>query len=294
MAGKLDKLNELGELLKSGAISQDEFNNLKKEILESTDKLENENKPVKQKENKLENSNKEKVQFKSFRDINNKQIKAPEIQFLDFKNLTNDEIKLLKPFLRLKQIHAPEEMTNDEIDIGNKLFTVADINQMNSERGGFNYAWGSIISVLASGAALYFITISPCFIILGAGTGLIASIFIAITILNKADGTKLDRTFSFIALGLSAIAIFVYFSWGSDLNSSSDSSSSNSVDCSNSTGAYEQGFASGKTARMLGDYSSCSSYVEDYNYQTGRNILSASDCFCEGYNDGKNGEDSKY
>jgi hypothetical protein len=294
MAGKLDKLNELGELLKSGAISQDEFNNLKKEILESTDKLENENKPVKQKENKIENSNKEKVQLKSFRDINNKQIKAPEIQFLDFKNLTNDEIKLLKPFLRLKQIHAPEEMTNDEIDIGNKLFTVADINQMNSERGGFNYAWGSIISVLASGAALYFITISPCFIILGAGTGLIASIFIAITTLNKADGTKLDRTFSFIALGLSAIAIFVYFSWGSDLNSSSDSSSSNSVDCSNSTGAYEQGFASGETARMLGDYSSCSSYVEDYNYQTGRNILSASDCFCEGYNDGKNGEDSKY
>lgn len=288
MANKLDKLKELGGLLKSGAITQEEFNKLKKEILESTDNSENEIISIKQKENKIENSNKKKVQLKSFRDIDNKQIKAPEIQYLDFKNISDDEIKLLKPFLRLKQIHAPEEMTYDEIDIGNKLFTILEINQMNSERPGFNYAFDSILSVLCAGAALFFITISPCFLILGAGTGLFVSILIAITTLNKADATKLDRIFSFIALGLSAIAIFVYFM------GFSDSSSNTPLDCSNSKGAYENGFASGKTARMLGNYSSCSSYVEDYNYQTGRNILSASDCFCEGYNDGKNGEESKY
>ena len=52
MASKLDKLNELGELLKSGAITQEEFNDLKKEILDSD---------VKEPENKSNPPQKEPV-----------------------------------------------------------------------------------------------------------------------------------------------------------------------------------------------------------------------------------------
>lgn len=210
MANKLDKLNELHELLKSGAISQEEFESLKSEIMN------NENvafsSPTAEKKTPIqENVNKEKISLKTFSDNEGNLIKAPDIQYLNIKDISDAEIKTLKPFIRQKQIYAPAEMTSDEIAIGNKIFSALEIAEMNSERPGFNYAFGSILSVLCAGAALYFITISPCFIILGAGTGLIASLFISITTLNKVDATKLDRTFSYIALALGVIAIIVYF-----------------------------------------------------------------------------------
>jgi hypothetical protein len=209
MANKLEKLTELNELLKSGAISQQEFESLKSEILNDekntiTSHATPENTIVKG------SPNKKKISLKPFYDNEEKLIKAPDIQYLNLKDLSDIEIKILKPFIKQKQIHAPSEMTSDEIAIGNKFFSVLEIAEMNAERSGFNYAFGSIISVLASGAALYFITISPCFIILGAGTGLMAALFISITTLNKVDATKLDRTFSYIALALGVIAIIVY------------------------------------------------------------------------------------
>ena len=209
MANKLDKLNELHELLKSGAISQHEFESLKSEIINDRENLigssTSETKtPVQETENK------EKVILKSFRDNGGKIIKVPDIQYLNLKDLSDTEIKILKPFLKQKQIHASSEMTNDEIKIGNKIFSVLEIAEINSERPGFNYAFISILSVLTSGAALYFISISPCFIILGAGTGLITSFIMSIIILNKVDATKLDKTFAYIALALAIIAIIVY------------------------------------------------------------------------------------
>lgn len=42
-------------------------------------------------------------------------------------------------------------MTSDEIAIGNKIFSILEIAEMNSERPGFNYAFGSILSVYAQG-----------------------------------------------------------------------------------------------------------------------------------------------
>ena len=158
-----------------------------------------------------ENSNIEKISLKSFTDNNGKLIRAPDIQYLNIKDLSDSEINLLKPFIRQKQIHSPSEMTSDEIIIANKVFSALEIAKMNSERPGFNYAFSSILSVLCAGAALYFITISPCFIILGAGTGLISSLFISIMTLDKVDATKLDRTFSYIAIAIGVIAITVYF-----------------------------------------------------------------------------------
>jgi hypothetical protein len=213
MANKLDKLNELHELLKSGAISQQEFESLKSEIM-SDEKITLSSPILETKAIVQENTNKEKVSLKSFNDSEGKTIKAPDIQYLNLKDLSDSEIKILKPFIKEKQIHSPSEMTSDEITIGNKIFSVLEIAEMNSERPGFNYAFGSILSVLCAGAALYFITISPCFIILGAGSGLIAALFISITTLNKVDATKLDRIFSYIALALGIIAIIVYINWG--------------------------------------------------------------------------------
>jgi|688.fasta_scaffold467756_1 hypothetical protein len=207
---KIDKLNQLGELLKSGAVSQDEFESLKSEILNDEKVIFN----TPGRENKTpiqENVNKDKISLKPFSDSEGNLIKAPDIQYLNLKDLTDSEISILKPFLRKKQIHSPAEMTSDEISIANKIFSALQIAQMNSERPGFNYAFGSILSVLSAGAALYFFTISPCFIIIGAGGGVLCSIFISCTILNKVDATKLDKTFSYIAIALSALAIYVYF-----------------------------------------------------------------------------------
>jgi hypothetical protein len=213
MPNKLDKLNNLNELLKSGAISQQEFESLKTEIinnqnLEITPQEPKKEKPIKK------NIDKEKISLKSFTDNEGILIKAPDIQYLNIKDISNSKIQILKPFIRKKQIYSPAEMTSDEIAIGNKIFTALEIAEMNSERPGFNYALGSIISVLCSGAALYFIIISPCFIILGAGSSLITSLIISISTLNKVDATKLDKIFSFIALGLAVIAIVVYLNSG--------------------------------------------------------------------------------
>lgn len=207
---KIDKLNQLGELLKSGALSQDEFESLKSQIL--NDEKVSFNNPIQENKTPIqENVNKDKISLKPFSDSDGNLIKAPDIQYLNLKDLSDSEIKILKPFLRKKQIHSPSEMTSDEISITNKIFSALEIAQMNSERPGFNYAFMSIVSVLSAGVALYFFTISPCFIILGYGGGVICSIFISGTILNKVDATKLDRTFSYIAIALSVIAIYVYF-----------------------------------------------------------------------------------
>jgi hypothetical protein len=214
MANKLDRLNELNELLKSGAISRPEFESLKSEIM-SDGKITT-NSPILETKSKVKKTtNKEKVSLKAFIDSTGKSTKAPDIQYLNLKNLTDVEIKVLKPFIKQKQIHSPSEMTSDEIAIGNKIFSKLEIAEMNSERPGFNYAFGSIISVIASAAGLYFVTISPCFIIFGAGPSIIAAIFISITTLNKVDATKLDKVFSYLALALGVIAIIISSKFGS-------------------------------------------------------------------------------
>lgn len=205
----LDRLNELHQLMKSGVISKDEFDALKSEII-NDDSVSSDNSIQAEIKNKQKVANGEKVDLRSFEDSDGMLIKAPSIQYLNLKDLSDDELEVLRPFIRQKQIHAPGEMTNDEIRIANKIFSALEIAEMDSERQGFNYAFQTIISVLAAAAAIYFMTISPCFVFLGAGTGLLASFFIAITVLNKADATKLDRVFSYVAIGLGIVAIIIY------------------------------------------------------------------------------------
>ena len=297
MANRLVKLNELHELLKSGAISQQEFEALKSEIINN----ENEalNFPIQEtKTTEQENVNKEKISLKSFTDNDGIEIKAPNIQYVNFKDLSNEEIKLLKPFIREKQIYSPSEMTEDEINLGNKIFTRAEIDEMNSERSGFNHPWSSILSVLCAGISLGVVMISPCLIFVVGGSSFLCGLIFAITVLNKIDATKLDRIFASIGLILSVISVIIFINWKPLESSKSSNSKSESgqisLDCSNSTSEYSSGYSSGKLVKMMGDSETCEGFVRKTNEGTGRDVYSATDCFCEGFNDGKNGESEKY
>ena len=208
MDNKLEKLNNLNDLLQSGVISQSEFESLKSEIIN------NQSKDTLSIEPTINNTNndvyKEKIFLKSFTDSKGKYIQSPDINYINFKDLTNEEIQVLKSFIKQKQIHSPSQMTSDEIQLGNKLFSAWEIADMNSKRQDFNYAFGAIASVLSSGAALYFISLNPCMIYLGAGTFGITSIILSFTVLNKADATKYDRIACYISLFLIVVAIIVF------------------------------------------------------------------------------------
>jgi hypothetical protein len=69
---------------------------------------------------------------------------------------------------------------------------------------------------------------------------------------------------------------------------------SSSSNCENNQYEYQEGYASGKLTRTMGGTGSCSEYVRSYNYQTGRNTMHATDCFCDGFEDGLNGRSAKY
>ena len=75
------------------------------------------------------------------------------------------------------------------------------------------------------------------------------------------------------------------------IGSNTFSSSSN---CKDNQYEYQEGYASGKLTRVMGGSGSCSEYVDSYNYQTGRNTMHATDCFCDGFEDGLNGRSAKY
>jgi hypothetical protein len=76
------------------------------------------------------------------------------------------------------------------------------------------------------------------------------------------------------------------------LLSHTSSTSSNSSSCAGSD-AYKDGYSHGSLCRSLGGSTDCSTYVEKHNEETGRNTLQASDCFCEGFNDGISGISEK-
>lgn len=207
---KIEKLKELASLRKDGAITEVEFENLKKQIIESEIREEKPKIAPKEKvasTQASQNPNSRTIMLSAFWDNKGKNINPPKINRIDINNISGDEAGQLKPFLRLKQIHAPAQMTSDEIELTNKLFSYSDIAIMNSERPGFNYAFVSGINVLGSGVSLYLLIVSPCFGFLGAGSLVIYTIAFSIFVLNRADATQLDIRASYITLALDAIAI---------------------------------------------------------------------------------------
>jgi hypothetical protein len=206
MDDKIQKLTQLNELHKSGAISNEEFERLKSDLLNN--EILNTNTTVKS------GFKSKKFNLIAFHDGEGKLVSPPDIGYIDIDNMFENQISLLRPFLQKKQTFSPASMTQDEINLANKLFTAADILKFDSERPGFNYPFPVISSIIASAGALYLLYASPCFIILGAGTSVLASVIISFFVLGKMDATKLDRTFSTISLILCALAVYFYFNGG--------------------------------------------------------------------------------
>ena len=152
-----------------------------------------------------------KVYLKSFKDSKNKRIKPPKIKYLDINNISDNDIEELRSFIRLKQIYAPAEFTKDEIEIGNKIYSVCEINKINSEREGLNYRnqlFTATFLAIVSGGFLYLL---PCLIIFGVGLAWMMTIVIAVTVLRKTDATKKDRKFAYFILGLVVVVLIIYF-----------------------------------------------------------------------------------
>lgn len=64
-------------------------------------------------------------------------------------------------------------------------------------------------------------------------------------------------------------------------------SNSRKVDCpTGENTSYSEGYASGQLLRNFGGSGSCQSYVNSYNEKLGRDVLTANDCFCQGFDNG--------
>ena len=211
MKNKIEKINELNNLLKDGAISKEEFEYLKKEILSTSLNQQETITVVENKEAFLPNKSKgEKITLTSFYISEGQLLGKPNIEYLNFLDISKSEEKLLKPFIRSKHIIAPAEMTNDEKKILIKLFSPLQIEQLNSERLGFNFPLFSLGSVCCGIFAIILINISPCMMYLGGTSSIVIGFIMAVIVLTRVSATKSDKNASAIAIILFVFA-FVYF-----------------------------------------------------------------------------------
>lgn len=211
MLNKIEKISELNTLLNDGIITKDEFEVLKKDLFNNQiDKESNDNdKKEKSKKIKSNTSNSEKIILKSFQN-KSKLIDKPNVEYLNFIDIDKKDETLLKPFIRLKHISSPMEMTNDEKKILIKLFSQLEIEQLNAEREGYNFPLFSICSVLSAVFAIFLIKISPCMMYLGGIPLTANSAIMSIYVLTRISATKSDKTASAVAIILVVFA-FVFF-----------------------------------------------------------------------------------
>ena len=133
MSGKIQKLSELSELLKSGVVTPQEFEILKNEILNEKfdeqnsdfDSL-NINKDISS--HQSSSSTRKKILLKSYPLKDGSFVDAPEMEYLDMSYITSNERMVLKSFLSKKQLAAPDELTRDEIEISNRIFTKRELD----------------------------------------------------------------------------------------------------------------------------------------------------------------------
>jgi hypothetical protein len=165
MTGKIQKLTELSELLKNGAITSQEFEVLKNEILtekvggQKTD-VDSLNLSTDIDSNQSSSSVRKKILLKSYPLKDGSFVEAPEIQFLDMSYITSDERRVLKSFLSKKQLAAPEELTQDEIEISNKIFTKRELDGFYKKNNSQVLVKGLVwlillVAITASGNLLY-------------------------------------------------------------------------------------------------------------------------------------------
>jgi len=102
---------------------------------------------------------------------------------------------------------------------------------------------------------------------------------------KKSKSSNTPFSFQKIAIFI-GIAVLLWFTGSAVLHSSKN--------CDDNQFEYQDGFAAGKLTKIMGGFGSCKDYVKSYNYETGRNTLHATDCYCEGFKDGLNGKPEKY
>ncbi|WP_116786857.1 hypothetical protein [Flavobacterium psychrotrophum] len=102
---------------------------------------------------------------------------------------------------------ASKPTTHDE-----KSFEDEQIH-IDYEDDGFNHPWYAILSVLCSGLTLYMIMISPVMIFIFGWGSFLLGISLSVTVLNKLNATKLDKTLAYLAIMLSILSGFIFLTW---------------------------------------------------------------------------------
>lgn len=110
---------------------------------------------------------------------------------------------------------------------------------------------------------IYFIISVVVAIVIGGAAYLISSVF---------TKNQIVRQWVFVGVGVVTLI------------STCTRSSDTDKDCSN-FGSYEQGYAAGEISKMTSTDQNCDIWAEKYNYGTGRDMLTASECFCQGFYD---------
>ncbi len=242
---KIDELKRLKSLLDEGTINKEEFNQLKKNILESN--LNQDSTKMNMVENispqnilNSEDANSMKIPNQIDLNASEKKIsKKGKSEKLNLKRFVNKEEKLITPphinSIKIDQIYeedkeplriylkqkiesiAIEDFTQDEMDIVSILFTENEVLVFLSNRKGMNYRGniiGGIVIAIVSGVLLY---ILPCLIIFSVGLGWILSLAIAIQILRAKDATRMDIKYAYVLIGLVITVIIIYFVRGSEM-----------------------------------------------------------------------------
>ncbi|WP_405226353.1 SHOCT domain-containing protein [Dokdonia sp. Asnod1-B02] len=197
---KIERLKELNDLLKSGVISESEFNTLKIEVIKDENTSIDKDSFV---------SNKQKINFKSFHNSSNEIITAPDIEFLDFKNISGDDLSKIKPFLELKQIYAPSEMTADEISLFSSNFSEMETNEIISRRPGLNYTTNARVCLFTSIGVLVLVIFNPLLIFI-CGFLMVGVGIAGIGVLNKGNATNMDKNIIYLSFALIAVSIAIF------------------------------------------------------------------------------------
>ena len=193
---QLQKIIELDNLYKSGAITAKEFEDLKKEVLGIN----------RTSADVISKSDINILYFKDYQDSDGKLIIAPRIDSLNDRN----QLASAKEFLIGKYIHCPNYFTKDELNIFEKYFTSDEIEIISSNRSGFNLPIFSIGGILSGVFAFVLVTISPCLMYFGGGTALAYSAICFFVIISQKKSTKSDKMASWIIL-IEIIGAIVYF-----------------------------------------------------------------------------------
>lgn len=96
---------------------------------------------------------------------------------------------------------------------------------------------------------------------------------------------------------IASVVTFIFFimlAFGSEDSPVKEGKSSNNqkTECMNDS--YSSGYDAGKLTLIMQSTGTCEDFVNGYNQKTGRNILKADKCYCEGFYDGVAGVNKKY